>query len=382
MVTDTMRTINVDADSHILEPADLWEKDLPLRYRERALRIKEDEHGLEYLEIDGKKSLTKRGGILANQAGSDIDHEDVFTPGKVAYEEAAARVYAARDPHARIQRMDEERIDITILYPSLGLGWEGECDDPDLASAYCRVYNDWLLGFCGPYPDRLIPNAHVSLLDIGSAVGELERCAKLGARGVFLSAAPATGIPYGEDYYDPFWAAAQEMEIPVGIHVIMNPNHVGSWLMPQLNRGRQWYTGIAFFGDVQLAFTSLFCGGVFDRFPRLKVVLLETGCTWIPHWLDYMDARYNVLDFSPISSRKPSEYWDSNCWASMEPEETAIEATVGILGSHKLMWASDYPHGEGHAHPLEEVLETLKPLKATDAKSILGTTATDLYKLR
>ena len=78
--------------------------------------------GSEYLEIDGKKSLMKRGGILANQAGSDLDHEDVFTPGKVAYEEAAALVYAARDPHARIQRMDEERIDTSILYPSLGLG--------------------------------------------------------------------------------------------------------------------------------------------------------------------------------------------------------------------------------------------------------------------
>ena len=154
------------------------------------------------------------------------------------------------------------------------------------------MYNDWLLGFCEPYPDRLIPNAHVSLLDIGNAVGELERCAKLGARGVFLSAAPATGIPYGEDYYDPFWAAAQEMEIPVGIHVIMNPNHVGSWLMPQLNRGRQWYTGIAVFsGTSKLPLPPFFVAEYLIVSRRLKVVLLETGCTWIPHWLDYMDAR-------------------------------------------------------------------------------------------
>ena len=73
----------------------------------------------------------------------------------------------SKDPHARIEWMTEQGIDLAFLYPSLGLNWQTECGDAGLAAAYCRVYNDWIIDFCRPYPDRLIPIAMVSLMEVG-----------------------------------------------------------------------------------------------------------------------------------------------------------------------------------------------------------------------
>ncbi len=210
---------SVDADGHILEPPDLWQKNLESKFKDRALGLARDKEGVESFIVEGHFSETSRGLGIAAAFGQ---------PGEVAFSNEFSYLDGppgAYDPHARVKLLDEEGIDAAVLYPTLGLLWEGEVNDAELALAYCRVYNDWITAFCRPYPDRLYPVAHISLMDVERAAAELKRVAKLGIKGVMLTPWPANGKAYGDTYYDPFWAVAQELGVPVGLHVIARPHY-------------------------------------------------------------------------------------------------------------------------------------------------------------
>ena len=209
--------------------------------------------------------------------------------GELTYAESIPP--GAVDPHERIKVMDADGIDIAFLYPSLGISWEQECDDPKLTAAYCRAYNNWLFDFCAPYPDRLKPIAHISLLDIDEAVKEARRVAKLGAMGTFLFAHPkwihhALRPPQN----DPYWAELQDLNLPVGIHVNLGPQYPGDYMYPNA-QGTEVdpYIHYLFGLDVQIAFTNFIFEGVFERFANLRFLILESGAGWLPHWLDRLD---------------------------------------------------------------------------------------------
>ncbi|MEE9324706.1 MAG: amidohydrolase family protein [Dehalococcoidia bacterium] len=373
----------VDVDGHIMEPSDLWEKNLEPQYRDRALRIAKEEEGLEYLEIDGKKSDVINGGTLGGFGGIGSTWEERrdiwFKSGAIDYEDA--RPAAARDPHARIKWMDERGIDVCLLYPSLGISWETECSDPKLAAAYCRVYNDWLVDFCKPYPDRLVPVAHISVMDVEEGVKEIKRAAKLGMKGVYLFSHPANGTPYGNRYYDSLWAEAQELVMPIGIHVSNTPKFWGHHLYSGGFAAGLWFFNMMYHGDCLLAFTSFFEEAVFERFPSLKVGVVEVGCGWIAHWLEFMDAKYKMVGFDTEMKHLPSEYFERQCFISGETDERAFAAMAQLVGAQKLSWGSDYPHVEGHADPLKELKETIGSLSQADQRKIVGENALKLYNL-
>ena len=146
------KSLVVDADGHILEPPDLWERYLEPKYRDRAMRIKIDQRGWEYLEVDGKVSRLVRGGVMGALGGAYQDPRELLTPGKVKYWEGAKRTPGAIDPDARVREMDAQGIDAAILYPTIGILWEEECTDTELSAAYCRAYNNYLFDFCGKHP--------------------------------------------------------------------------------------------------------------------------------------------------------------------------------------------------------------------------------------
>ena len=208
----------VDADGHILEPPDTYERYIEPKYRPRAMRLKFDDQGLEYVEIDGKQSVMMRGGVLGNLGGAYMNAEELFTPGKHTYWEVAQRYPGAIDPDARVRDMDEQGIDIAVLYPTLGIVWEEDNKDPELSAAYCRAYNNYLIDFCSRHPDRLIAIAHVNLRDVDLAVAEMQRV-KDKVKGVFYTPFPGNGRSPGSPYYDRFWGAAEAFGLPVSTHV-------------------------------------------------------------------------------------------------------------------------------------------------------------------
>ena len=134
-------------------------------------------------------------------------------------------------------------------------------------------------------------------------------------------------------------------------------------------------------GNVMIAFTTLFEGGVFDRFPNLKVAVLESGCGWIAWWLDRMDHTSEQFHFTTPMKLMPSEYFRNQCWISMDPDEDLALPMIERLQADRFVWASDYPHSEGHSDPVNTIKQTLSPLPEPDQAKVLGENAIRLYNL-
>jgi hypothetical protein len=168
----------IDADGHILEPPDLWEKYIDPKYRDRAIRIRNGEDGWEFLEVDGRAAKYTPKGMLGRiscmgrkmQETNRLRREWIangrqgpvpfvaVTPDETYIKGAG---FGTADPKERLARMDEEGLDRSVLYPTLGLTWEIETTDAELSAAYCRAYNRWIVEFCADSGGRLVPIAHI-----------------------------------------------------------------------------------------------------------------------------------------------------------------------------------------------------------------------------
>jgi predicted TIM-barrel fold metal-dependent hydrolase len=173
----------IDADGHVLEPPALWEGYLEPKLRPRALRIRVDDAGFEYLEIGGKPSERTRGGSLGLLgAMGDVDARP--SPERRYVD---TMPFGAGDARERLELLDRENLVRSVLYPTIGLLWECELEDAELTLAYQRAYNRWIADFCRDSGGRLVPIAHLTLLDPTRAADELERAVADGCKGGFLA---------------------------------------------------------------------------------------------------------------------------------------------------------------------------------------------------
>src|ERR1700732_257271 len=166
----------VDADGHILEPLDLWDKYIDPEFRERRPRFVIDENGKERLEVEGKLLGNPRG---IGSLGAVGVRQGAVKPDTLKYAEGKKGGF---DPHARIVDMNADGIDAAFLYPSLGL-FAGAVEDPELAAAMCRAYNRWLADYCKPYPDRLFGGAMLPLHSVELTIQEMRFARKELGRG-------------------------------------------------------------------------------------------------------------------------------------------------------------------------------------------------------
>lgn len=228
--------------------------------------------------------------------------------------------------------------------------------------------------------------AHISLLDIDAGVKEVQRVAKLGVKEAFMRAAPPSQIPYWDRAYDPFWTALQDAGMPIGVHVALNEYFLGhQWKMTEsvtvVQSLLHGYRFSVVLFDVQAAFAALCQGAVFDRFPQLKVLLLETGGGWIAHFLERLDAKHKLLSWKTGLKHYPSEYFRRQCWISFDPDETTIPAMVQHCGADKFIWASDFPHFDASPAAVEETKAAISSLPAREQQLILGENVARIYNL-
>ena len=374
--------LTVDADGHILEPRNTWLDYIEPRFRDRAIRIGRDAVGHEVLLIDGK-SLEVVHGRLAALGGIEMDPTSLFKPGRFSYEDGCPP--GSFDPKARLEVLDQEGIDIALLYPTIGICWEGHVQDAALAHAYTEAYNRWLVDFCSHDPKRLVPIAHLNLLDADLAVKEMRRAHAAGCRGIYLSPDMfARGRKRFDDpSLDRFWATAQELELPIAFHVVVRDQPTTSYADPlEAGGARFGLFNFAFLAiDVMAGFTELLTTGVLERFPRLKVAVLEAGANWISAWLDRLDHKFVVMHASTILTLKPSEYFKRQCVVSADPDESITAAVVRHIGADYFIWASDYPHIDASMGVVREMRERLAPLPLADQRKVLGENAVRFYGL-
>jgi len=324
---------------------------------------------------------------------------------------AQLRVPGGHDPDARIEALDADGIDAAVIYPSQAMFF-GPCDpipalhDIDFVTDCQRAYNDWIADFCAAHPTRLFGVAGVPLQDVDRAIAEAQRaCGDRGLVAIFLRPSAyltderGRELPLHHPAYDRFWAAAQELGVPVAFHPGVHVDTPGacrkfglvaeSENMSVTNLATDELYGGSALGqavgnaiDMIVTMGRLLMGGVCERFPDLKLVFLESGGGWVPTLLERMDEQVQAF---PLERRKlsllPSEYFTRQCWVCFEAEEWNLAASAEFLGADRILWATDYPHPEYHPGVVDELREHLAPLDDEQRRRILGENAVELYGL-
>ena len=367
----------IDADGHILEPVDAWEKYIDPAYRDRALRIRRHD-GREVLELDGKPSRFFDIRTLTGLGAMGKSSQEIAELMEQSYPGNAP--FGSMDPKERVALLDQEGIAKAILYPSLGLTWECELEDAELSLAYAQAYNRWLCDFCADSDGRLIAIAHISLADPVKAAAELERSVRAGARGAFVAPYTLTRIPHAHPDHDAFWATAQDLDIPIAIHPMAEHPKIRTYQRFDGMGKARWMQNALGMQGPQQAFYGLFQWGLFDRFPNIKAVVLESGAGWIGAALDRMDTTYETsLGDSVPLKEKPSVYFKRQCWISGDPDERALAHIIDYVGEDRFFWATDYPHFDHPGNYMEELQELVAPLSDTARRNILGDSAARVY---
>ena len=386
MTHATLAPFLVDADSHVLEPPDLWQRYVEPRWRDRAVRVVRADAGHDVLLVDGRPAKLTTPEMLGDFGGMGrtLDEQaHAALSGRYADNAPAA----ATDPEARVARLDREGVAATVLYPSLGLQWPAETADAAYVHANLVAYDRWLEDFCADSRGCLIPAAHLVLGEAHVAAKELRRAVANGARGAFLLPYTHSGKPHGHPDHDPLFAAACDLGVPIGIHTGVDPvardlyRRYDGLTWPESIPAGIWFLQLMFSQAVQQAFSTFFLHGTFDRFPELKVVVLEAGAGWLGFWMDRMDAMFaGALRLTMPLRDLPSTYVRRNVWISADPDERALAAIVPYVGADRFVWASDYPHSDHTGGYVEHVHELARLLPDDlSRRALLGGNAARLY---
>ena len=391
----------VDADGHTMEADDLWAARMDAgRWGDWIPRKVVEEGIYETIYVGG---VVRAGGrALHDQMAAAVG----LSPEAFHDLTRSLRVEGGFDPDARIVDMDREGIDAAVLYPSSALFFGP--DDPidalrDVAFVLAcqQAYNDWVAEYCGAHPGRLFAMAVVPLQDPELAVAEAARAVNtLGLRGVMIRpSAYVDELPLNHSVYDRFWAACQDLDVPVALHPGVHVDTPGAcrkfrlvaesenlmvtnMAMDELHGGSALGQAVGNTVDMVVSLGRLLMGGVCERFPRLRLLFLEAGGGWIPTQLQRMDEQVKAF---PLEKRwlelLPSEYFRRQCWAGFEPEEWNLAACAEWLGTDRVLWASDYPHPEYHPGVVNELREAIAGLGAPDRLRLLGGNAVAAYKL-
>lgn len=361
----------ISSDSHIIEPADLWETHIDRTFRDRAPRlVHEGEFDQWYA------GGVKFGNIGTNQqAGLRFEAPDKLTAGGSMNTIPLGGV----DPHAHVKDMDVDGVAGGVLYPSQGLTVY-RVPDSELLSAIFRAYNDWLADFCKPYPRRLKGIAMLNLDEPPVAASELRRAADIGLAGAMIPLRPMQHR-YDHPMYEPLWAAAQDLDMPLSLHVGTyrwrpgtNPNDAAQDIVDFTNREC----------DARNAIAAMIYAGVFERYPKLRVGVVEFEVAWAPYFLARLDNVYTERAVGRKLQRfkdglVPSDFFRRNVFISFQEDDLGIQLR-SIIGVQNLMWGSDYPHAESTFPKSRQIVERiLKDVPDEEKAMIAGANAARLY---
>jgi predicted TIM-barrel fold metal-dependent hydrolase len=373
----TAMTKIIDADGHVVEPRTFWQDYVEPKYRERLPRIIKDANGIDRIAFGDRISTNSiyppaamciPGGMANTELMSKLNWDDL-RPGSY-------------DPRARLADMDGEAIDISVLFPSIGLGFVG-IRDPELSAAGCRAYNNWMGDFCRVAPGRLYSVAPVPLHDVELALAEMRRVVKQhGVKAILVRSNPYNNRRLSDSAYDPFWAEAQELDCTIALHAAVT----GDMPTAGFDRYQDFFQRMIISHPLEqeMACMDIICGGVLDQYPRLRVAFLEAGGGWIPYWLGRLDEFYEKIGHMvPKAKMKPSEYFRRQCFCSCEPDDLTLKAATALGVDEYLMWASDYPHYDCvFPGAVKELRENCAGLPDSSQRKIMGENAARCYGLQ
>ena len=363
----------ISSDSHVFEPPDLWTQRIDSRFKERAphmVRV----GGVDQLMVEGDQMIAGIG--LISNAGARFDApETISAHGR--FEDVPAGGY---DPDQHISDMALDGVSGEVLYPSQGLFYF-KIADSELMSAVFRTYNDWLAEFCNTNPDRLKGVAMINLDDVREGIQELERTAKLGLVGGMIAEYPTEDRRYDSAEYESFWAVAQDLNMPLSLHTATRREGKSRWAGGTGIRDASGRANKVFWPSTSIC--DMIFSGVFERYPKLKVAIVEFELAWVPHLLGTMDYTYNERHEEATYRFKgnllPSDYFHSNIYLSFQEDAVGLRMR-DVIGVDSLMWGSDYPHSESTFPKSREILDQiLQGVPREEQAKIVGGNTARLY---
>jgi len=252
-----------------------------------------------------------------------------------------------------------------------------------------RAHNRWLTDWCGEFPERRAGIGQIFLNDIDDAIAEVHWIKEHGLRGGVLLPNVPPDVTWVKPLYDPeydrLWAVLEDLQVPVNVHAGTGVPDYGPYPTAML----LYINEVPFYSQRPLVHMVL--SGVFERFPRLRFVMTEGGCAWVPSLLDRLDKvlarirdtgstgeiRYGQEHVLP---RSATEYFDQNVWLGVsfpKPDDAAVRHRIGV---HKFMWGSDYPHDEGtYPYTREHLRAVFHDTGPDELRRLLAGNAAELY---
>jgi len=359
----------ISADSHIVEPPDIFESRLPADLRSRAPKFGEHQGGGAWL-IDGAEPVLLAGTTTTGSGWHPV------ADGPVAWTAVLPALY---DPAERVRSQWVDSVDAEILYPSTDL-WDTikQIDDAELKLALVRAYNDWIAEFCAHNPESLFGLAKMPTTNVADACAELRRCVtELGLKGAVLDAFPSGAPSGGSPADEPFWAEVNALRVPISLHFAIGPT--ASTAPP---------SGIApgLKPPMADALLPMVASGVFDRNPEVRVVLAHGDAGWALHWMEFFDtnymrhkhlAEYTLADPDAV----PSEYMRRHAWFTFHHDRPAVRNRRLLGGSH-LMWASHLPHHDAnYPDDRQQASRITDEVPADERQALLADNVGRLYRL-
>ena len=364
----------ISSDSHVFEPPDLWAKRIDARFRTRAPRI-ERSGGVDLLVVEGGQPVAGIG-LISNAGARFSAPETISDHGR--FEDVHRGGW---DPRQHLVDMRQDGVAGEVLYPSQGLFYF-KVADPVLMSAIFRAYNDWLAEFCKVAPDRLKGIAMVNVDDVEDGIAELERTAKLGFAGAMITEYPLEHQRYDNPEYEPFWAAAEDLGMPLSLHTATRRQGTNAGVVPRTVRDASRRATKAFLPAISLC--DMIFSGVFERHPRLKVAIVEFELAWVPYVVNTADytyhERHEEAAYRFKDGLRPSDFFRRNVALSFQEDAVGIRLR-DLIGVDTMMWGSDYPHSESTFPRSREILDRmLAGVPADERAKIVGENAARLYR--
>jgi predicted TIM-barrel fold metal-dependent hydrolase len=373
----------LDADAHVNEPPNLWQDGVPAKWRDRAPRVVSSERG-DVWEFDGGREKWPVG--LTATAG-----QSYFQFGPMGQTYATMR-RGSFDRDARLADLDADGIWAQVLYPSVTLkGARIYSKERELQLACVRAYNEWIAAFCAGSGGRLVAQAILPTTGLDDSIAELEWAMKNGHKGAVISSFPnGSLVPSDDDAA--FWARAEEAGFPLAVHI-------GSFLRTTppgggQDKGGAWVGSLAFVaraawtkagGQTLNVVCDLLFSGLFERFPRLKILLVESNIGWIPTLLEQSDdmfRRYRWWTGAHEAMHElPSTIFHRNFWATFMVDRAGIELRHRMNLDH-ILWSTDYPHsGTDWPNSAVSIESLFRGLPKAEVKKLLHDNCKALYAL-
>ena len=344
--------IILSSDSHVFEPPDLWTKRIDNAFKSRAPRM-ERVGDVDHLVIEDGQMIAGIG--LISNAGARYDAPETISD-HARFEDVHEGGY---DPAQHLRDMVIDGVYGEVLYPSQGLFYY-KVADPQLFSAICRAYNDWLAEFCSVGPDRLKAIAMINVDDVADAVSELERTAKFGFVGAMITEYPSEERRYDHSDYEPLWAAAAGLNMPLSLHTATRRVLSNTALVERTVHDASRRATKVFLPAISMC--DMIFSGVFERYPDLRLAIVEFELSWAPYVLTNMDytyrERHEEAQYRFKGDTLPSDFFARNVFLSFQEDDIGIRLRDRI-GVDCMMWGSDYPHSESTFPRSRQVLDEI-----------------------